>query len=239
MDSVTANKLIELNRQFYQTFGAEFSATRGRLQPGVRHVLDGLHGDERILDLGSGNGNLARELAKRGHRSTYLGLDFSLPLLHATESTSDGFSATFQQSDLTSPDWDDALAESSFDVAFAFAVLHHIPGEKIRLRLLQKIHRLLEPHGGFIISNWQFLTSEKLKARIQGWEKAGLPAAQVDEGDYLLDWRAGGTGLRYAHHFSETELKALAEKSQFRVVETFYSDGYNHKLGLYQIWEAK
>ncbi len=239
MDAVTADKLIELNRQFYQTFGAEFSATRGRLQPGVKRILDGLNGDERILDLGCGNGTLVRELAKRGHRGSYFGLDFSLPLLHAAKSGMEDFAVTFLQGDVTSTDWDSALETSSFDLVFAFAVLHHIPGEEIRLRLLQKIHRLLTPGGKFILSNWQFLNSDKLKARIQDWQQAGLSPAQVDEQDYLLDWKAGGTGLRYVHHFSEAELSTLAGRGHFRVVETFLSDGQNHKLGLYQIWEKE
>jgi SAM-dependent methyltransferase len=118
-------------------------------------------------------------------------------------------------------------------------VLHHLPSESIRLRLLKKIQRLLKPGGKFILSNWQFLNSDRLKARLQGWEVAGLSAEQVDDDDYLLDWRAGGTGLRYAHHFSEAELSALAAGTHFHVMETFYSDGHNHNLGLYQIWGNK
>jgi SAM-dependent methyltransferase len=239
MDAVTAGKLIELNHQFYQTFGGEFSSTRGQLQPGVRRVLEKLDGSERILDLGCGNGNLARKLSDRGHRGPYTGLDFSLPLLQAAESGLDSFSADFLQGDITSTDWDSKLVLSSFDLVFAFAVLHHIPSEEIRLRLLRKVHRLLKPGGRFALSNWQFLSSEKLKSRIQDWEKAGLSPVQVDEDDYLLDWRAGGSGLRYVHHFSEAELRALAAASGFQVTETFYSDGRNHRLGLYQVWEKK
>jgi tRNA (uracil-5-)-methyltransferase TRM9 len=239
MDAVTAGKLIELNRQFYQTFGGEFSSTRGQLQPGVQRIVEYLEGSERILDLGCGNGNLAHELAKRGHRGSYLGLDFSLPLLQAAESDLENLNATFRQADITSTDWDSKLVLSSTNLVFAFAVLHHIPGEENRLRLLRKVHGLLMPGGRFVLSNWQFLSNEKLKSRVQSWEKAGLSPMQVDEDDYLLDWRAGGSGLRYVHHFSEGELSTLAASSGFQVVETFYSDGRNHKLGLYQIWEKK
>ncbi len=239
MDAVTAGKLIELNRQFYQTFGGEFSSTRGQLQPGVQRIVENLEGTERILDLGCGNGNLARKLAARGHRGTYSGLDFSLPLLQAAESDLKNLTASFRQADITSTDWDSKLVRSSIDLVVAFAVLHHIPGEEIRLRLLRKVHRLLKPGGRFALSNWQFLSSEKLKSRVQTWERAGRSPEQVDEDDYLLDWRAGGSGLRYVHHFSEAELRTLAEASVFQVVETFYSDGRNHMLGLYQIWEVE
>ena len=62
MKSQTVARLLALNKQFYQTFGHEFSSTRVRLQPGVLRVVDSLASDESILDLGCGNGELAREL---------------------------------------------------------------------------------------------------------------------------------------------------------------------------------
>jgi len=60
----------------------------------------------------------------------------------------------------------------------------------------------------------------------------------VDAGDYLLDWRSGGEGLRYVHHFGEAELRELAATTGFQVKEVFYSDGETGNLGLYQVWEA-
>src|SRR5512141_2305330 len=101
MDPVTAARLIEINRDFYTRFGDSFSATRHRIQPGVGRVLGMLMEDESVLDLGCGNGELARELAKRGHRGPYLGLDFSLPLLKNAEPQSEGLSARFMEADLT------------------------------------------------------------------------------------------------------------------------------------------
>jgi SAM-dependent methyltransferase len=245
MNSATAARLIALNREFYDQFGDAFSATRGRLQPGVKRILDSLHGDESILDLGCGNGELARELARRGHRSPYLGLDFSLPLLRAADSPLTGFQAQFREADLTqlsvsSEQW--AVDSGQFSVTdrwsliTAFAVLHHIPSEELRLNLLHTVHGLLADDGRFILSNWQFLNSERLKARIQPWELAELTPSDVDEGDSLLDWKRGGTGLRYAHHFSAEELSALAGQTGFRVAESFLSDGEGGRLGLYQVW---
>ncbi|MFN8461172.1 MAG: hypothetical protein U0X93_05310 [Anaerolineales bacterium] len=66
---------------------------------------------------------------------------------------------------------------------------------------------------------------------------SGVEASEVDEGDYLLDWRSGGEGLRYVHHFTEAELGKLASASGFRVVESFSSDGETGNLGLYQVWK--
>lgn len=200
--------------------------------------METLRGDESILDLGCGNGEFARQLAQRDHRAPYLGLDFSLPLLRAAESHPEGFSATFREADLTqlSVSSLQSSVTDHWSLITAFAVLHHIPSEEMRLNLLRTVQNLLTDHGRFILSNWQFLNSERLKARIQPWETVGLSSSDVDEGDYLLDWKRGGTGLRYAHHFSTEELSALAERVGMRVSESFLSDGEGGKLGLYQVW---
>ncbi len=235
MEPSVARQLIELNRRFYADFGPQFSATRQRIQPGVRKVITALSGHERILDLGCGNGELARTLAQTGFHGEYRGLDFSLPLLNDAGSQPGTFPANFGALDLSAADWP-SLPEN-WPLVMSFATLHHIPSRALRLNLLQKIATLLAPGGRFIHSNWQFLNSEKLRARIQPWERANLSAAEVDEGDYLLDWRSGGSGLRYAHHFSDAELASLAAETGFRVLESFLSDGENGRLGLYQVWE--
>lgn len=239
MDSGTAARLIEINRDFYTRFGDSFSATRHRLQPGVRRVLAGLHEDESILDLGCGNGELARELARRGHRGPYLGVDFSRPLLQEAGTKPEGFSARFMQADLTklSAVSDQLLALGGWSVITAFAVLHHIPSTELRLQILQVVRELIREAGMFVLSNWQFLNSEKLKARIQPWEAVALSGSAVEAGDYLLDWRSNGNGLRYVHHFSERELDELASASGFRVAATYYADGEGGRLGLYQVWQ--
>ena len=257
MESIITKQLLDLNRRFYTEYGREFSATRERLQTGVLHVIESLRGDETILDLGCGNGELARTLSRRGHHGSYFGLDFSLPLLDEAEREAFDFPVQFMQADLVSSDWDviaslreaisseqgiaappTAARNDMFDIVFSFAVLHHIPSSELRLQIIQKIHELLKLDGLFIHSNWQFLNSPRLKARIQPWESIGLQGSDVDANDYLLDWKRGGNGLRYVHHFDESELGDLAKASGFEVIDTFYSDGENKRLSLYQIWKA-
>ena len=202
-------------------------------------MLEMLNWDEDILDLGCGNGELARVLAKRNHHGSYLGVDFSLPLLRTAESQPKTFSAKFMQVDLTqlSVISNQLAITDNWSLITAFAVLHHIPSYQLRLNIIQTVHQLLKPNGLFIHSNWQFLNSEKLKARIQDWTKANLSPNDVDPNDYLLDWRSGGEGLRYVHHFDEDELRELAEASGFQIKEVFYSDGETGNLGLYEVWK--
>ena len=240
MNANIARQLLELNRRFYTEYGRDFSATRGRLQSGVLRVVETLRGDEVILDLGCGNGELARTLSRRGHHGLYLGIDFSLPLLNEAERKAFDFPVQFMRADLTSDDWNEVIAAAAgnnlYDIVFSFAVLHHIPGVELRLNFVRKVHELLKPDGLFVHSNWQFLNSEKLKARIQSWVGIGLKETDIDANDYLLDWRRGGHGLRYVHHFDEPELADLAKAGGFEIVETFYSDGENKRLSIYQTW---
>lgn len=262
MKSATVEYLLYLNRQFYQTLAKEFSATRQRVQPGVRRVVADLPEKAHLLDLGCGNGALWRVLAERSRRGIYVGLDFSPELLDFAwqgvqraegrtgqpneqavrqNGTFGEGNAVFLPADLSAPHWEDVLQAhglpAAYDRILAFAVFHHLPGRALRLQTLSKIHALLAPSGRFIHSEWQFLNNEKLRARIQPWEAAGLHQDDVDPGDYLLDWRHGKHGLRYVHFFEEAELAELAEETGFRVVETWRSDGEGGQLGLYQVWE--
>jgi SAM-dependent methyltransferase len=235
MHSSIAKQLIELNRRFYDQFGDSFSATRQRLQPGVKKILATIRADESVLDLGCGNGHFLRELHGRGHKAALLGVDFSLPLLRDAESAP---GVEFREADLSqlSVNSDQSLITDHWSLITAFATLHHIPSQEIRLDILKTVKTWLKPDGKFILSNWQFLNSEKLKARIQPWSRVGLSDGDVDAGDYLLDWRSGGEGLRYAHHFSAEELLGLAGQVGMRVEASFLSDGENGRLGLYQVW---
>ncbi len=238
MDSTTVKKIIALNQQFYQTFALQFSATRMQLQPGVQRLLNRFSSEDRILDLGCGNGELAREMDRRGYQGTYVGLDFSPGLLAvARESSFRNLQSNFITADLTSPNWESIIPNQHFDIVLAFAVLHHLPGDDLRQLFLHNVLAHTEPMGQFFHSEWQFLRSERLRSRIQSWDNIGLSESDVEPGDYLLDWRRGGYGLRYAHHFTEDELADLATRTGFTVLETFFSDGEGGKLGLYQVWE--
>jgi 2-polyprenyl-3-methyl-5-hydroxy-6-metoxy-1,4-benzoquinol methylase len=129
------------------------------------------------------------------------------------------------------------MESGTWDAITSFAVLHHIPSYEIRLGILRVVHQLLSDNGRFFFSNWQFLNSEKLRARIKPWDVVAISESDVDAGDFLLDWRSGGEGLRYVHQFNETELSVLANAAGFLIKDIFYSDGEGGDLGLYQVWE--
>lgn len=244
----TYQTLVSLNRQFYQTFALQFSTTRLRLQPGVQRLLPELQSSARILDLGCGNGELALQLLHRGFSGVYTGLDFSDELLEIARSKVSEVqpyheaSIDFLQADLGAREWSNQLVHATHSHILAFAVLHHLPGAAQRLGFLRELRRLLidrvtaVPPGQFIHSEWQFLSSERMRRRIQPWETIHLTSEDVEPGDFLLDWRQGGRGLRYVHHFSLDELEGLAAEAGFAILDSYLSDGENGRLGLYQVW---
>ncbi len=244
MDTAIAQILVRLNQQFYQTFAKQFSATRQQIQPGVQKVIRQIPKRSRILDLGCGNGKLWQKLVEQGFQGEYIGLDFSAELLDVAALQASQTIARqpeishpqFIQADLTEKDWEDRAPKLTYDFVLAFAVLHHLPGELTVVQMFQRIHRWLAPGGKFIFSVWLFLNSPRLRQRIQDWSKIGLSASQVEPGDYLLDWRQGGQGLRYVHHYALDELQRLATQCGFVSTDEFLSDGKGGNLSLYQTW---
>lgn len=237
MNDKTRDQLIDLNRTFYQTFAHQFSATRQKLQPGVLRILNQISSQQSVLDLGCGNGELGKELFIKGHKGPYVGLDSNAELLKIAEDNLLNLSSvSLILRDLTSPTWNTNLPINQYDVILAFAVLHHIPSSALRRRVIEQIRSLTIPDGFFIHSEWQFLNSPRLRGRIQSWKLVGLDPEEIEPGDYLIDWRQGGEGFRYVHHFDIPELEALAGATGFKIVDTFSSDGEGGDLGLYQIW---
>lgn len=241
MDKNVQGKLLEINQQFYDCFASSFSATRGRVQPGVHQFVNRMDQDSSILDIGCGNGSLARALNSRGFSGCYLGVDMSDDLVTKAEELlgipSQG-DFEFRRVDLADQDWGASLCATPYDWLVLFAVLHHLPGADFRTRTIKAFAELVSPQSLVAISVWQWQNSPRLRKRVLPWSTVGLAPEDLDEGDVLLDWRAGETiGLRYVHTFSEASLTALAEGAGFRVVKSFYSDGKTGDLALYQIWQ--
>ncbi|MDX1600026.1 MAG: class I SAM-dependent methyltransferase, partial [Anaerolineales bacterium] len=135
MHSDVEARLLQLNRAFYQRFADSFAETRSRPRPGTMDLLSPVPESASVLDLGCGNGSLARTLAEHDHRGRYVGVDYSTALLAAARRTVEHPRATFVQADLAEPGWAQELA-GPFDWVCLLAVLHHIPGQERRARLV-------------------------------------------------------------------------------------------------------
>ena len=74
-----------------------------------------------------------------------------------------------------------------------------------------------------------------MRRKIVDWEAVDIDEEDLDPGDYLLDWKRGGRGLRYCHLVDEEEMGALAAASGLIVRETFRAGGREGDLSLFAI----
>ena len=207
--------LVRLNREFYDSFAAEFSRSREAINPGIQSMLGRLDCTS-VLDVGCGDGRVSKALPAD---SQYLGLDFSAKLIgrNARGNTA------FVLADLVYPL---PVAARSFPAVLCLAVLHHLPD---RLSLMRELARAVKPGGQVVVSVWQFTHDERMRKKI---------VQDLGHGDYVLDWERGGHGLRFVHEVKEGELKTLANEAGLRVREMFQSDGKSDDLSLYAILQS-
>ncbi len=98
----------------------------------------GLRGDEKILDLGCGEGTLSARLAALVPNGGVVGMDSSVPMIEAARAL-EGPNLKFLYRDI-----DDLDFNQGFDLVFSNAALHWV---KDHDSLLRNVHRALKPGG--------------------------------------------------------------------------------------------
>lgn len=231
MTPSVAQKLLALNRTFYEQVAAPFAQSRSRPQPGFTSLLDHLPQPcPHLLELGCGEGRLGRFLLERGAIGAYTGVDFSPALLAHAAATTPG---TFFERDISQPGCLDGLGQ--FPAIASLAVLQHIPGAANRVQLLREMKNHLEAGGRILLSTWQFLDSPRQQRKIVDWSTVGLSQEQVETSDYLLTWQRGEMALRYLSYLNLDTITQLAQQAGLHLHHHFYSDGQEGNLSLYAI----
>jgi trans-aconitate 2-methyltransferase len=124
---------FEFDAQYYQRASAH------QQEWGRRLIAElGLQGDERILDVGSGDGSLTRQLAAGVPRGSVLGLDASAQMVEAAQGLQEP-NLRFVREDILDADF-----REEFDVVFSSATLHWV---KDHSRLLGVLYRAVKPGG--------------------------------------------------------------------------------------------
>lgn len=236
-------RLLEVNRYFYAQVAEPFDATRQQATPGLAAILPYFQGEGKeqptVLDVGCGNGRFARLLDEAGIACAYTGVDASGELLALAETANRELAnvrCRFVQADLADPAWAGGLGSRRWDRLLCTATIQHLPGYDLRLRLLQDFARLCQ--GTIVLSFWQFLSSERFRARLIDWSAVGLDGADMEAGDALLPWKQGVNATRYVHQVDEGELRRLAGDAGLVLRHTFRADGREGNLNLYAILEA-
>lgn len=135
---------IATQERFWDADMAEFFASGeadiARILKDARLTLSG---DERVVEIGCGIGRLSRALARRAREVHAVDISPEM-LARARELNADLANVTFHQGsgvDLGQ------FADASFDFAFTFIVLQHIPDPAVVLNYVREMGRVLGPGG--------------------------------------------------------------------------------------------
>lgn len=250
---VTRQSLLDISTRFYERHGASFDATRGHPWPGwdrLWQLVSSSRAPDRRLacfDAGCGNGRFGRFLRERHRGLRYVGVDLDEGLLDAARRELDGIpGVSLHRLDLAEDDPGRVVPARSQDLVVLVGVLHHVPDEAVRRRLLRRLAGLVAPGGILVASFWRLDRDETRFGRKRvPWERwnAGQPAerridaSDLDPGDVLLRWRGDETVPRYCHFPDEAEIARLSSAAaDLELIETFEADGPTGRDNLYLVW---
>jgi len=107
--------------------------------------------------------------------------------------------------------------DESFDIAYSFAVIHHIPGDELRALFVREARRVLRPNGTLVLTTWDLWSPRHIGTLLANVAKNLLRFAPTNIKDIFLPLGKDHT-LRYIHAFTRQELSALLAKNGFTVV---------------------
>jgi len=248
MNDATANRLNQVNLEFYRSFAPSFSETRHhawsgwmRLKPELPHTHP-----LTVLDAGCGNGRFLEFLytVLPGMPIAFTGLDACEELLAtARERCAALPPAHWEAVDLFQ---DDGLAgwapQRQFSLVTAFGLFHHIPGAARRAGFLSHLFDRVRPGGLLVITLWRFQQLPRFQSRIVPWEQFNSQAhppidlTQLERNDFILGWQGAPNAFRYCHSFDDQERNTLLHASGLTPCLTFRADGKSDDLNEYMLF---
>jgi ubiquinone/menaquinone biosynthesis C-methylase UbiE len=225
------SKLIEI-QDTYDAIAAEFDITRYKPWPQTVEFIDSLDDNCTILDLGCGNGRNIKYLAETDRGFRILGLDFSIRMLRIAKDKLQQLgllkNVEFAFGDISSL----PFKNNSINAALSVATLHHLPSNKLRLKSLLELERVMKPGGRAFISVWDF-EQERFKNELE--KQLKTPPSDGEFGDVMVPWQGkrGEKFQRFYHLFYKGEFKKLLLKANFKIEKLFRAaDNYHAVVSL-------
>ena len=211
MRSETSKKILEENRRSYDRMAKEFSNTRSNFWEELVFLKEHADPEMRLLDIGCGNGRFYAVVRER--QVQYTGVDNSTGLL--AEARKRFPEAHFVEGDATALPFLDA----SFDIAYSFAVVHHIPGRELQDTFFTEAARVLRPGGTLIITAWYLWRPRYLTRLLLQAVRSMLFLSPLEVGDMMHTF-GKDKHSRYLHAFTHKGFLRRMEKNGFAIVDS-------------------
>jgi len=211
MDRKYARGILKETEENYNLVAEQFSKTRFNVWEEMKFLIDYAKENDKVLDLGCGNGRLYPLLRQKG--AEYHGVDFSSKLIEIAMNKYK--EADFRVANaLNLP-----FSSGFFNIVYSFAVFHHIPSKGLRIESLKEARRVLKEKGLLILTVWNLFPQKGIKMNIlKNFFKKLFFLSELDQRDFYFSFF--GTAKRYIHLFTKRELRMLLIESGFKVKET-------------------
>jgi len=219
------DSLLQLVKDNYQDIAPHFNSTRQKeLWPEIKEIVRQIQDNNKILDLGCGNGRLLSALSDK--KIYYLGIDNSPKLIKLAKQNYPSYD--FKVHDILNLE---TMLDNKFDYIFCLAVFQHIPSKALRLTILKKLRNHLNASGQIIISNWNLWASPKHRPLLfKNYLLKILGRDKLDFGDIIFPWnnpRGEIVSQRYYHAFTRRELDKLIKLAGLEIVNRIINK-YNY-----------
>lgn len=171
------------------TYDQQF--TEYQTQTELDAILNALQltGQERLVEIGCGNGRLSSTLMERV--GTYIGIDFSMESLRTLKQRFDAENSHGERSiDLIRADANNLpfRADCRFDRVVTAQMLEHLPSSSLRRDFMAGVHRLLAPGGVLVLTtyNYDWLLRLRNKPK-EGWHDLGIYYFRYGADDFRQD----------------------------------------------------
>ncbi len=222
MKKEIVEKLLKKVKKDYEATASEFSESRSYLWEELKQFKKYVKDGDTVLDLGCGNGRLYEVFKDMSIQ--YVGADNSPSLIEEAKKK-------WPENEFVVADaLDLPFEDGKFDIVFMVAILHHLPSEELRLKVLENIKRVLKDDGILIMTNWN-LWQKKYLTYVLKYTifRLFMPDKKVDDirigdtefGDTFIPWKKSGI-LRYYHAFRKSELKNLVKKSGLKLENNYH-----------------
>lgn len=232
-------QIVQLNKEFYEKVGDDFSSTRQAPWKGWSRVVEEIKGHFKngklsLIDVACGNGRFQGFIDSNLTNINYVGVDSSEVLLEKAKTNYP--SATFEHYDVV---LELNKMSNQYDIVVAFGITHHIPSQEFRETWFENLSKLVKPGGLLIFTIWDFFNDASFDVS-KTYIPSHINKAELEEGDYFLSWdRIGGDVLRYCHHYSESEINKISEileRNGMELNSTWKDDGKGGVSNLYFVY---
>lgn len=214
-----AKKILEDTKRNYNLIADDFSRTRQNLWPELSFLRDYAQDNDKILDLGCGNGRLLEIL--KDYNIEYTGVDSSVKLIETAKNKYQKSNFKISAKFIVADGLDLPFPDNYFDKIFSIAVLHHIPSHEWRLKFLSEARRVLKQDGAAVFTVWNLWQKKGIKFQIKYFLFKILGLSRLDFKDILMPYTAKNIKVwRYYHAFTQKELSDLFGKAGFAVDAT-------------------